>query len=123
MRAIRRFTVRTALPAPLRPLGLLATNLRWSWHADSRAVFAAVDPVTWEAVGHDPVKLLGAVSTERLAELAKNADFLFEMIVADLHWTSIQIAAVPAVATRSIARSESGAKRYAPIAFPITDCH
>ena len=50
MRAIRRFTVRTALPVPLRPLGELATNLRWSWHAATREVFAAVDPATWEAV-------------------------------------------------------------------------
>jgi starch phosphorylase len=70
----------------LRPLGELATNLRWCWHADSRAVFAAVDPVTWELVGHDPVKLLGAVSTERLATLAQEPEFLEHMAaaVADL---------------------------------------
>ncbi|MGQ0464021.1 MAG: alpha-glucan family phosphorylase [Sporichthyaceae bacterium] len=82
MRAIRRFTVRTALPAPLRPLGELAVNLRWSWHADTRAVFAAVDEATWEAVGNDPVKLLGAVSPERLAELATDTVFLARMTEA-----------------------------------------
>src|SRR5882757_2032847 len=86
VRAIRRFTVRTALPAALRPLGELATNLRWSWHGDTRALFASIDPGTWDAVGHDPTKLLGAVSPERLASLAADAEFLGRMTeaVADL---------------------------------------
>ncbi|HVE25674.1 MAG TPA: DUF3417 domain-containing protein, partial [Sporichthya sp.] len=75
MRAIRRFTVRAALPIELQPLGELATNLRWSWHADTRAIFAAVDSQTWDAVGHDPVKLLGAVSPTRLTELAEDGEF------------------------------------------------
>ena len=66
MRAIRRFTVRTTLPEPLEPLGELATNLRWSWHAPTRDLFAAVDPQVWAQVEHDPVRLLGAVSPERL---------------------------------------------------------
>ncbi|HEU5355609.1 MAG TPA: DUF3417 domain-containing protein, partial [Actinocrinis sp.] len=64
MRAIRRFTVRTVLPEPLAPLAELAANLRWSWHAPTRDLFAAVDPGQWEAVGGDPVRLLGAVRTE-----------------------------------------------------------
>jgi starch phosphorylase len=86
VRAIRRFTVRTALPAALQPLGELSTNLRWCWHADTRDIFASVDPVTWDAVGHDPVKLLGAVSPERLAELATDTEFLTRLqeAVADL---------------------------------------
>jgi len=76
VRAIRRFTVRTALPEPLLPLGELVTNLRWSWHDETCEVFRAVDPATWQAVGQDPVKLLGAVSPERLAELAADETFL-----------------------------------------------
>ena len=70
MRAIRRFTVRTALPAKLQPLGELATNLRWSWHAPTQDLFASLDPERWEALRHDPVALLGDLSPERLAELA-----------------------------------------------------
>jgi starch phosphorylase len=87
VRAIRRFTVRTALPEPLAPLGELATNLRWSWHTDTRALFAAIDPDTWEAVGHDPVKLLGAVSPSRLEQLAEDGEFLDRLRTAseDLH--------------------------------------
>ncbi|HSA50712.1 MAG TPA: alpha-glucan family phosphorylase, partial [Yinghuangia sp.] len=82
MRAIRRFTVRTVLPAPLEPLGELAMNLRWSWHAETRDLFASIDPETWAAVGQDPVRLLGAVPTEKLAALAEDQAFLGRLTVA-----------------------------------------
>ncbi|MBG0832239.1 alpha-glucan family phosphorylase [Planomonospora sp. ID67723] len=76
MRAIRRFTVRTVLPSELASLGELVQNLRWSWHPETLDLFAEVDPVTWERVGHDPVALLGAVEPERLRELAADRRFL-----------------------------------------------
>jgi starch phosphorylase len=76
VKALRRFTVRAALPEPLLPLGELVTNLRWSWHPASLDLFESVDPQTWEAVGHDPVRLLGEVSIERFAELARDDAFL-----------------------------------------------
>ena len=59
MRALRRFTVRLALPAPLAPLSELVMNLRWSWHTPSLDLFASVDPAVWQVVGQDPVRLLG----------------------------------------------------------------
>ncbi len=75
VKAIRRFTVRTVLPDELASLGRLAANLRWAWHAPTRAVFAAVDPQTWESVGRDPARLLGEVRPERLRELSRDAEF------------------------------------------------
>lgn len=76
MKAIRRFTVRPVLPEPLSPLSDLARNLRWSWHTETRDLFQAVDPEGWQAAGGDPVRLLGAVSAARLAELAGDRRFL-----------------------------------------------
>jgi glycogen phosphorylase len=76
VRAIRRLTVRTVLPEALAPLGELVDNLRWSWHPPTQQVFAAVDPDLWEAVRHDPVRLLGEVPPERLHELAGETAFL-----------------------------------------------
>jgi starch phosphorylase len=76
VRALRRFTVRSALPEPLAPLGDLVMNLRWSWHPESHELFRTVDPETWDAVGHDPVRLLGEVDAERMAVLAKDRRFL-----------------------------------------------
>ncbi|MDQ3663226.1 MAG: alpha-glucan family phosphorylase [Actinomycetota bacterium] len=86
MRAIRRFTVRPVLPAALQPLGDLALNLRWSWHRDTQALFAAIDPDLWEQTGRDPVRLLGALSTERLDQLATDDEFRrrLELAHADL---------------------------------------
>ncbi|MGX7824748.1 alpha-glucan family phosphorylase [Actinokineospora sp. 24-640] len=76
MRAVRRFTVRAGLPEPLADLGLLATNLRWTWHPPTQDLFAAVDPDIWARVGGDPLHLLAQVPAERLDTLAADADFL-----------------------------------------------
>ena len=76
MRALRRFTVRAALPDPLLPLSKLVTNLRWSWHPETRDLFETLDPALWQSCGGDPVKVLGEVSAERLAALAKDRKFV-----------------------------------------------
>lgn len=76
VRAIRRFTVRTLLPAELRDLDELAHNLRWSWHAPTRDLFAGIDPEAWASAHGDPVALLGALGPERLAELAADGAFV-----------------------------------------------
>ncbi|MGH8964152.1 MAG: DUF3417 domain-containing protein, partial [Actinomycetes bacterium] len=86
MRAIRRFTVRPFLPESLQLLGDLSLNLRWSWHPETQDLFDAVDPDLWESGGHDPVRLLGSVSAERLNELSRDKKFLrrLELAYADL---------------------------------------
>ena len=76
MRAIRRFTVRAALPDSLAPLRELTLNLRWSWHAETRDLFAAIDPAGWDASGHDPVALLGEVPPAQLESLGADPAFL-----------------------------------------------
>lgn len=76
VKAIRRFTVRPVLPDPLGALAELARNLRWSWHPRTRELFRSLDPALWEASGCDPVRLLGGVPPARLAELARDEDFL-----------------------------------------------
>ena len=87
MKAIRRFTVRTVLPAPLAPLGELALNLRWSWHPQSQDLFRSLEPKIWEEVGHDPVQLLGALGPDRLSALSENPQVVarVEAAAADLH--------------------------------------
>ncbi len=95
MRAIRRYTVRPVLPDNLVSLGELALNLRWSWHADTQALFEQVDPALWAASGHDPIRLLAGLPPDRLARLADDRKFVrnLELINADLdqylhgdHW-------------------------------------
>ena len=75
MRAIRRFTVRTVLPQPLAELSTIANNLRWSWHPETQDLFERIDPSLWREVDHDPVRMLGEVSSSRWDELAADEDF------------------------------------------------
>ncbi|MBN9618225.1 MAG: DUF3417 domain-containing protein, partial [Actinobacteria bacterium] len=76
MKALRRLTVRAAYPDELAPLGDIVGNLRWSWHADSLDLLESVDPELWAASGHDPGRMLGEVSAERFAQLARDRKFL-----------------------------------------------
>ncbi|MBV9206219.1 MAG: alpha-glucan family phosphorylase [Actinobacteria bacterium] len=76
MRAIRRFTVRVALPEPLAVLHGLMLNLRWSWHEPAAELFASIDPEAWRASGGDPIAMLSAVPSARIAALAADGDFL-----------------------------------------------
>ncbi|MBE1875916.1 alpha-glucan family phosphorylase [Myceligenerans pegani] len=87
MRAIRRFTVRTVLPEPLAALDELSHNLRWSWHAPTRELFAEVDPELWADVKGDPVAFLAALGSERLAALAADEGFVgrTRAAAAELH--------------------------------------
>ncbi|MEP6598127.1 MAG: alpha-glucan family phosphorylase [Actinomycetota bacterium] len=76
MKALRRLTVRAAFPPELVKLGEIVSNLRWSWHPDSLDLLESVDPELWQSCGHDPNKMLGEVSAERLAVLARERKFL-----------------------------------------------
>jgi glycogen phosphorylase len=76
VKALRRLTVRAAFPAELAKLGEIVENLRWSWHPDSIDLLESVDPELWEQSGHDPGRMLGEVSADRLNQLAKERKFL-----------------------------------------------
>ncbi|WP_222193941.1 alpha-glucan family phosphorylase [Modestobacter italicus] len=105
MRALRRLTVRASLPEALLPLSQLVTNLRWSWHPETRDLFEALDPELWGSCGGDPVRVLGEVSAERLAALADDREFLgrLQAVADDLrdylqapHWYQSIGAGAPA---------------------------
>lgn len=87
MKALRRLTVRAAYPDELAALGAIVGNLRWSWHADSLDLLESVDPELWAASGHDPGRMLGEVSAERFAVLARDRRFLrrLEDVADDLN--------------------------------------
>jgi starch phosphorylase len=76
MKALRRLTVRAALPGALASLGEIVANLRWSWHPESLDLLESVDPELWAESNGDPARLLGGVSTGRLAALAKDRKFI-----------------------------------------------
>jgi glycogen phosphorylase len=82
VRAIRRFIIHPVLPEPLDPLRSLMLNLRWSWHAGTRSLFASIDPANTELAEQDPVALLGMVAQDRLTALAADPGFLARLAAA-----------------------------------------
>src|SRR4051812_30641247 len=56
-------------------LDALARNLRWSWHRDSQRLFAAIDPLLWQATNHNPIRVMRLLSPERREALARDERF------------------------------------------------
>jgi glycogen phosphorylase len=83
VKAIRRFTVRVTLPEPLAALQGLMLNLRWSWHRPTADLFASIDPAAWRAAGGDPVAMLSALPSARIAALAADGEFLGRLAEAE----------------------------------------
>src|SRR5690348_17843301 len=50
-------------------------NLRWSWHRPAADLFASIDPAAWAASGGDPIAMLSALPSARIAALAADGDF------------------------------------------------
>src|SRR3954467_6071336 len=76
---IRTFQVFPDIPQPLLPLLELAHNLWWVWHPDAVEMFRRLDRKLWEDVYHNPVKLLGSLPQNTLAEAAKDEGYLAHM--------------------------------------------
>lgn len=75
------------VPGWLLALDELAMNLRWSWHAPTRDLFEALDPVLWEKVGGNPVALVRGLDVVRVRELGSDREILGWIALAheDLH--------------------------------------
>src|SRR5215217_2012566 len=73
---IRTFEVLPDVPQPLEPLSEIAHNLWWVWNYDAVELFRRLDRDLWQTVYHNPVKLLGTISQEKLAAAAKDDGYL-----------------------------------------------
>jgi starch phosphorylase len=73
---ISTYTVKPKLPLPLKPLEEIARNLWLSWNFDAVQLFIRLDYDVWLQSSQSPVRTLGMVSQERLAEVAKDDSYL-----------------------------------------------
>jgi starch phosphorylase len=64
------------VPERIGRLEELANNLWWSWHPEARALFRTLDYPLWRLSGHNPVKQLLEISTDKLAAAAAEPAFL-----------------------------------------------
>ena len=79
MPGVRSFTVLPALSEPIKNLEVIAKNMFWCWNPEFAELFKRVDSDLWSACGHNPVKLLGTISQEKLDKLAENQGFLGQL--------------------------------------------
>lgn len=76
MRPVAMYTVVPAIPEPLQRLPDLAYNIRWAWDHPTIELFKRMDPDLWEETDHNPVRMLGLISQNRLNALARDDGFL-----------------------------------------------
>ncbi len=76
----------TSLPDRIKRLDELASDLWWSWNAESRQVFRRLDYPLWRQTAHNPVRMLQLVPAERLARAAADAEWveLYDRVIARL---------------------------------------
>jgi starch phosphorylase len=73
---IRTFQVFPDVPEPLQPLLEMSKNLWWVWHPEAVELFRRLDRQLWDAVYHNPVRLLGSIAQDKLKEAAQDEGFL-----------------------------------------------
>ena len=76
---IRTFQVFPQVPETLQPLLEMSQNLWWVWHYDAIDLFRRLDRQLWEDVYHNPVKLLGTISEQKLQDAAKDDGYIAHM--------------------------------------------
>ena len=75
------------LPDRLLGLGEMAENLWWSWHPAARMVFKSLNRQAWKENLHNPDKTLKDLPRERLAEAARDPDFVrhYDLVLSQFH--------------------------------------
>lgn len=64
------------LPKRISRLAELATNLWWTWHPEAARLFGRLDYDLWERLGHNPIRLLNEIDSEKLNQISKDKDYL-----------------------------------------------
>jgi glycogen phosphorylase len=71
-----KIAVRPRLPMAIERLEEVAYNLWWSWNTEAQALYGRLDPVLWDALNHNPIKLLHRIEQAKLDVAASDPDFL-----------------------------------------------
>jgi starch phosphorylase len=73
---MERYAGLPPLPDRISRLPELALDLWWSWHAEARAIFRALDYPLWRATAHNPVRMLWMVPRATLERAAADQGWL-----------------------------------------------
>lgn len=76
---IKTFKVIPDVPDKLSPLYDISYNIKLYWTPDAIKLFTRMDSELWDATRHNPVKMLGEISQERLDQLAADEGYVLEV--------------------------------------------
>ncbi|RJO63304.1 MAG: glycosyltransferase family 1 protein [Myxococcales bacterium] len=76
---IRAYSVNPSLPKRLNSLLAISRNIYWTWSHNAVQLFQRMDMDKWESAYHNPIRMLGELSQERLNELLNDESFLNHM--------------------------------------------
>jgi len=76
---LKNLFVYPRLPDNLSKLQSLAYNLWCTWNYEAIRLFYRIDAALFRAVNHNPIRFLVSLSSERIAQLADDRGFLFEL--------------------------------------------
>jgi starch phosphorylase len=70
------FRIKATLPDDLEMLNDLAYNLHWSWNFETIDIFRRLDRDLWNSSHHNPVKMLGKIKQDKLAQAVTDEGFM-----------------------------------------------
>ena len=82
MTDMNRYSNVPPLPSRISRLDELAIDLWWSWHPEARTVFRHLDYPQWRQTAHNPVRMLGVVTADKLEAAAADPEFVRHYDVA-----------------------------------------
>jgi glycogen phosphorylase len=119
-KAYKSFKVKATLPEPLAVLEEIAYNLYWSWNQPTIELFRRLDSDMWIASGHNPVKMLGILSQDMLAQAANDEGFMAEM--KRIHADFKEYMESPSWFESNFGKFEAPKIAYFSMEFGLTDC-
>lgn len=76
---LKKFKVIPNVPEKLLPLYEIAVNIWLCWNPSAIKLFIRMDQDLWDKTKHNPIKMLGEISQERLEELANDEGYIVEV--------------------------------------------
>lgn len=73
---LRTLTAVTKLPREMDRLRELAHNLWWAGNAWARSLFMALNPQAWDAVDHNPVRMIEEADPQRVKSMTRNVEYM-----------------------------------------------
>ena len=79
MSLFQQYRVIPSIPPDLEPLLEIAQNLWLTWNPDAVKLFLRMEADLWEQTHHNPVRMLGEISQQRLDDLSRDESFIMEV--------------------------------------------